>query len=385
MKLSTDRIRVSHQGTLPRPAKLQELFVAGESAEAEFQQQLPAAVAEAVKRQAQIGIDMVNDGEYSKRGGFNQYVVSRLNGLETREIEPRGPGSMRSVTGRDEKDFPGAFAAGVGTFRRAAGTNIVARIYCTGPIEYVGLEQTRQDIANLKAAVPGLDVEAYLPAIAPGTIEHWLWNEHYASDEDFLFAVADAMHEEYKAITDAGLILQIDNPDLPDGWQIYPEMSVAQYREYADLRVEALNRALRGIPEEQVRLHVCWGSGHGPHLNDIPLAEIIDLIMKVPAQCYSIEASNPRHEHEWRVFEKVKVPDGKMIMPGVVGHVSDIVEHPRLVADRLIRYAKLVGREKVAAGTDCGIGSRVGHGEIAWAKLEALVEGARLASQELWS
>ncbi|HLG69981.1 MAG TPA: cobalamin-independent methionine synthase II family protein [Chloroflexota bacterium] len=385
MKLSTDRIRVSHQGTLPRPAKLQELFVAGESAEAEFQQQLPAAVAEAVKRQAQIGIDMVNDGEYSKRGGFNQYVVSRLNGLETREIEPRGPGSMRSVTGRDEKDFPGAFAAGVGTFRRAAGTNIVARIYCTGPIEYVGLEQTRQDIANLKAAVPGLDVEAYLPAIAPGTIEHWLWNEHYASDEDFLFAVADAMHEEYKAITDAGLILQIDNPDLPDGWQIYPEMSVAQYREYADLRVEALNRALRGIPEEQVRLHVCWGSGHGPHLNDIPLAEIIDLIMKVPAQCYSIEASNPRHEHEWRVFEKVKVPDGKMIMPGVVGHVSDIVEHPRVVADRLIRYAKLIGREKVAAGTDCGIGSRVGHGEIAWAKLEALVEGARLASQELWS
>jgi 5-methyltetrahydropteroyltriglutamate--homocysteine methyltransferase len=384
MKLSTDRIRVSHQGTLPRPKALQDLFQAGSSAEADFKGQLPGAVAEAVKRQADIGIDMVNDGEFSKRGGFNQYVVSRLKGLETREIEPRGPGHGRSVTARDEKDFPGAFAAGVGTFRRTAGTNIVARIYCTGPLEYVGLEQTKEDIANLKAAVQGKDVEAYLPAIAPGTVEHWLWNEHYKSDEEFLFAVADAMHQEYKAITDAGLILQIDNPDLPDGWQIYPELSVADYRKYADLRVEALNRALKGIPEEQVRLHVCWGSGHGPHKNDIPLDDIIDIIMKVPAQAYSIEASNPRHEHEWRTFEKVKIPEGKILMPGVIGHVSDIVEHPRLIADRLVRYAKLVGREHVAAGTDCGIGSRVGHGEIAWAKLEAMVEGARIASKELW-
>jgi len=384
MKRSTDRILVSHQGTLPRPADLQELFNAGLSAEAEFTRRLPSAVAEAVKRQVDIGIDMVNDGEYSKRGGFNQYVVSRLSGLQTREIEPRGPGHGRSVTARDERDFPGAFAAGVGTFRRTAGTNIIARIYCTGPVEYVGLDQTRSDIANLKAAVQGHNIEAYLPAIAPGTVEHWLWNEHYPNDEAFLFAVADAMHQEYQAITDAGLILQIDNPDLPDGWQIYPELSVADYRKYAELRVEALNRALRGIPQEQVRLHVCWGSGHGPHKNDIPLDDIVDIIFKVPAQCYSIEASNPRHEHEWRVFEKAKLPQGTMLMPGVVGHVTDIVEHPQLIAERLIRYANLVGRENVQAGTDCGIGSRVGHGEIAWAKLEALVEGARLASQALW-
>jgi 5-methyltetrahydropteroyltriglutamate--homocysteine methyltransferase len=384
MKLSTDRIRVSHQGTLPRPKELQDLFEAGPSAEAEFKRRLPAAVAEVVDRQIRIGIDMVNDGEFSKRGGFNQYVVSRLTGLETREIEPRGPGHGRSVTARDEKDFPGAFAAGVGTFRRAAGTSIVARIYCTGPIEYVGLDQAKEDIANLKAAVQGKDVEAYLPAVAPGTIEHWLWNEHYKTDEEFLFAVADAMHQEYKAITDAGLILQIDNPDLPDGWQIYPDMSAAEYRAYAELRVEALNHALRGIPEEQVRLHVCWGSGHGPHKNDVPLDDIIDIILRVSAQAYSIEASNPRHEHEWRTFERVKLPEGKILMPGVVGHVSDIIEHPRLIADRLIRYARLVGKEHVAAGTDCGIGSRVGHAEIAWAKLEALVEGARIASQELW-
>ncbi|MFI5269630.1 MAG: epoxyalkane--coenzyme M transferase, partial [Chloroflexota bacterium] len=200
----------------------------------------------------------------------------------------------------------------------------------------------------------------------------------------FLFAIAEAMHEEFKAITDAGLILQIDDPDLPDGWQIYPEMTVGDYRNYAELRVEALNHALRGIPEEQVRLHVCWGSGHGPHTNDIPLKHIVDLIFKVHAQCYSIEASNPRHDHEWRVFETVKLPEGKMLMPGVVGHVTNLIEHPQLVADRLVRYAKLVGRENVQAGTDCGLGHRVGHGEIAWAKLEALAEGARLASQELW-
>ena len=220
--------------------------------------------------------------------------------------------------------------------------------------------------------------------IAPGTIEHWLWNEHYQSDEECLFAIAYAMHEEYTAITGAGILLQSDDPDLPDGWQMYPDMTVEAYRVYAERRVEALNHALRGIPPEMVRLHVCWGSGHGPHTNDIPLRDIVDLVLKVRAGCYSVEAANPRHEHEWEVWLDTRLPEGKTLMPGVVGHASDVVEHPQLVAQRLVRFADLVGRENVIAGTDCGLGSRVGHPEIAWAKLRALIDGAHLATKALW-
>jgi len=192
------------------------------------------------------------------------------------------------------------------------------------------------------------------------------------------------MREEYKAIVDAGFLLQIDDPDLPDGWQMYPEMSVAQYRKYATVRVDALNHALRGIPRERIRLHVCWGSFHGPHQQDIPLERIVDIIFRVRASSYSIEASNPCHEHEWRVFEDFKLPEGAVLIPGVVGHYSDFIEHPELVAERLVRYAKLVGRENVMGGTDCGLGPRVGHAKIAWAKLEALAAGARLATKRLW-
>jgi 5-methyltetrahydropteroyltriglutamate--homocysteine methyltransferase len=263
--------------------------------------------------------------------------------------------------------------------------NVNPTILCTGPLTYIGRDATESDIANLKAALEGLDVEAFLPAVAPGTIEHWLYNQHYNSDEELLFAIADAMHQEYKLITDSGLNLQIDDPDLADGWQMFPEMSVPEYRKYAELRVEALNHALRDIPEQQIRLHMCWGSGHGPHKNDIPLEHIADLILKVKAQAYSVEAANPRHDHEWRVWQSVRLAEGKSLMPGVVGHATDIIEHPRLVADRLVRYAGIVGRENVIAGTDCGVGSRVFNAEIAWAKLQALAEGARLASQELWS
>jgi 5-methyltetrahydropteroyltriglutamate--homocysteine methyltransferase len=223
-----------------------------------------------------------------------------------------------------------------------------------------------------------------LPAVAPGTVEHWLYNQHYKTDEDYLFALADALHDEYKAITDAGLSIQIDDPDLPDGWQMFPTMSVENYRKYASVRVEALNHALRDCPEDKIRLHVCWGSGLGPHKNDIDLRDIIDIILNVKAQVYSIEAANPRHQHEWRVWQEVRLPDGKSLMPGVVGHATDIVEHPRLIADRLIQYAGLVGKENVIAGTDCGVGSRVWNGEIAWAKFAAMAEGARFASQELW-
>jgi 5-methyltetrahydropteroyltriglutamate--homocysteine methyltransferase len=218
----------------------------------------------------------------------------------------------------------------------------------------------------------------------PGTIEHWLWNDHYKTDEEFLCAIAEVMREEYKLIVDSGLVLQLDDPDLPDGWQMYPAMSVADYRKYAQLRVEALNHALRDLPIDRVRFHTCWGSSHGPHRNDIPLRDIVDLIVSVHAECISIEASNPRHEHDWTVWESVRLPEGKSLMPGVVGHCTDLIEDPELVAFRLERYAKLVGRENVIAGTDCGLGQRVGHPEIAWAKLKASAEGAQIASKKLW-
>jgi 5-methyltetrahydropteroyltriglutamate--homocysteine methyltransferase len=380
MRRSTDRILVSHAGTLPRPENVARLFDGGP--DDEFKGVLPDAVKEVVRRQAELGIDVVNDGEFSKRGGFSGYVRNRLSGIQQHPAAAGQAPQAHDVTARDRRDFPGAFAAGVGPFRGAGTAN--QPFFCTGPLEYIGQANVQSDIANLKAACTDLDVEPYLPAIAPGTVEHWLWNEHYPDTETFLFAIADALHEEYQAITDAGILLQIDDPDLPDGWQMYPEMSVADYRPYAELRVAAINRALKGIPEDRVRLHICWGSGHGPHRNDIPLRDIVDIVLKVPAQCYSVEAANPRHEYEWHVWETAKLPDGKSLMPGVVGHATNVIEHPETVADRLVRYAQIVGRENVIAGTDCGIGTRVGHSEIAWAKLEAMVEGARIATKQLW-
>jgi 5-methyltetrahydropteroyltriglutamate--homocysteine methyltransferase len=388
MRRSEKRILVSHAGTLPRPDDLAELFQAGSARRAEFVERLPSAVKEVVRHQAEIGIDVVNDGELSKLN-FSHYARERLGGLE----QPSGGMSQvsrRNIVARDARDYPEFHARGGGRLLRAGtpvlqGGNVNPTVVCTTPLTYVGAETTAQDVASFKAALRGLDVEGFLPAIAPGTIEHWLFNEYYKNDEEFLFAIADAMHEEYRAIIDAGLNLQIDDPDLPDGWQMFPEMSIDDYRRYAALRVQALNHALRDIPEEQIRLHVCWGSGHGPHQNDIPLEHIVDIILSVKAQVYSVEAANPRHDHEWRVWREVKLPEGKSLMPGVVGHATDIVEHPRLVADRLVRYAEIVGRENVIAGTDCGVGSRVFNGEIAWGKFAAMVEGARIASQELWN
>jgi 5-methyltetrahydropteroyltriglutamate--homocysteine methyltransferase len=282
------------------------------------------------------------------------------------------------IYGRDAAEFPEYFA-GRGNL---AGREAV----CIGPLTYVGQDAMRTDIANFRAALAGVEAtEAFLPAVAPGTIEHWLRNERYASDEAYLAAIADAMKVEYEAIVAAGFLLQIDDPDLADAWQIHPRMSVAEYRKFAALRIEALNHALSDIAPERVRFHVCWGSYHGPHKYDLLLREFVDLILAVRAQGYSIEASNPRHEHEWRVWEDVRLPEGKILIPGVVGHASDFVEHPELVAERLIKYARLVGRERVIAGTDCGLGPRVGHPKIAWAKFEALVEGARLATRSLWA
>ena len=374
MRRSTNRILVSHAGTTPRPAD---------------QSDLPRAVKDVVQKQVDAGIDIVNDGELSK-SNFTNYVRDRLGGIAPADSKDSQL-PPRNINARDLREFPEFFATGGGGFgrNRPGAAPIAGRpvpMIVDGAITYVGAATVQTDIANLKNALAELnaDVEAFLPAVAPGTVEHWLYNQYYQTDEEFLFALADALHHEYKAITDAGLNLQIDDPDLPDGWQMFPEMSVAQYRTYAELRVEAINRALRDIPTQQVRLHVCWGSGLGPHKNDIDLRDIVDIILRVNAQVYSIEAANPRHQHEWRVWQDVRLPDGKSFMPGVISHATDIVEHPRLVADRLVQYARLVGKENVIAGTDCGVGSRVWNGEIAWAKFAAMAEGARIASAELW-
>jgi 5-methyltetrahydropteroyltriglutamate--homocysteine methyltransferase len=381
MHYSTDRILTTHAGSLPRPPDLRDMVVA-KANDAPYDPialdaRLRSAVAEVVRRQAECGIDCVNDGELSKTN-FTDYVRWRIAGYEAR---PTSNSRRLSITARDERKFAGYFAAN--PRNRPGGPATVP--VCVSDLRYVGQADVARDLANFKAALAGANVAGgFLPANTPGTIEHWMLNEHYKSDEEFVFAIADTMHEEYKAIVDAGFLLQIDDPDLPDGWNCLPDITLPEYRQYAAMRVDALNHALRGIPPEKVRLHVCWGSHHGPHHDDIPLKDIIDLIFRVNAGSFSIEASNPCHEHEWRVFEDVKLPEGATLIPGVVGHCSDFIEHPDLVAERLVRYANLVGRENVLAGTDCGLGTRVGHASICWAKFEAMAEGARRATKTLW-
>jgi len=383
MKRSTNRILVSHVGSLARPSDLMEMLVArneGKPFDAEaLARRTREAVADVVEKQIECGIDIVNDGELGK-SNFSRYTKERLGGFIER---PAGADfKPTSIFGRDMVEFTEYFNRGG---RTSIGHH--ARIfYCVEPLTYIGQEEVKADIANLKSALQGKQIEeGFLPAVAPGTIEHWMKNEYYKTQEEYLFAIAAAMAEEYRAIVDAGFVLQIDDPDLADAWQMHPRMTTVEYRKYQELRIEALNHGLKGLPEDRIRFHMCWGSYHGPHKYDIPLNEIVDLVLKVRAGCYSIEASNPCHEHEWRVWEGVKLPDDKLLMPGVIGHYSDFIEHPRAIADRLIRYAKIVGRENIIAGSDCGIGSRVGHPQVGWAKFQAMAEGARIASRELWA
>jgi len=382
MKFSTERILTTHAGALPQPPDLKQMHGARETgtplnAEA-FRQRVRAAVAEVVRKQLDCGLDVINDGEVGK-SNFSRYARDRLSGFTERTAKPGEQTS--TIFARDLVEFSEYFKNR--TYHR--GDN-VRRVFCNAPLEYVGQESLKSEIEDFKAALAGQRYEeAFLPAIAPGTIEHWMKNDYYPNDEAYLMAIADAMHDEYKAIVDAGFLLQIDDPDLPDGWQFMSNMTVPEYRRYAELRIDALNHGLRDIPADRVRFHTCWGSYHGPHKYDIPLRDIIDLILKVKANTISIEAANPRHEHEWRVWEEVKLPAGKVLVPGVVGHATDIVEHPQAIADRLVRYARVVGRENVMAGTDCGLGPRVGDPQIVWAKFEAMAEGARLATKELWN
>jgi 5-methyltetrahydropteroyltriglutamate--homocysteine methyltransferase len=384
LKHSTDRILTTHAGSLPRPPEVAEIV--GEKAQGkpvnaqDLTSRLRRGVGEVVDQQRESGVDILNDGELSKTN-FVNYATERIGGIELRDAPADQPPPHAGISGRDRQEFAGYFETHMG-FSGPPGRR---RYHCAGPLTYIGQAQIQSDIQAFKAALADRPAtEAFLPAVAPGTIEHFLANAYYPSTEAFLTAIADAMHEEYKAIADAGFILQIDDPDLPDAWQMFPDFSVADYRKYAALRLEALNHALRDIPEEQIRLHVCWGSYHGPHKYDVPLQDIVDLVLSVKAQAYSVEAGNPRHAHEWKVWEDTKLPEGKILIPGVVGHSSDFIEHPELVAERLVRFANLVGKENVIAGTDCGLGNRVGHPSIVWAKLQALSEGAELASQELW-
>jgi 5-methyltetrahydropteroyltriglutamate--homocysteine methyltransferase len=377
-----DRILTTHAGSLPRSEELTAMVFARANGEpydaATLERKLRDEVAAIVRRQVAAGIDVVNDGELGKTN-FQNYVRERIAGFEARPPRP-GEAPPHNNSARDAVRFGEYFAQRQGGFgwqrRRQRNPG-----YCTEPLRYIGQSALATDLANLNAAVAGQPIAgAFVNANTPGTIEHWLVNQYYPSQEAFLYAIADVMREEYTAIVDAGFIVHLDDPDLPDAWQMHPEMTVDDYRAHAQLRVDVLNHALRGIPKDKVTLHVCWGSFHGPHQNDIPLESIVDIIFNVNAGRVSIEASNPMHEHEWTVFERFRLPDGVTIIPGVVGHATDFIEHPQLVAQRLGRYAKLVGRERVMAGTDCGLGPRVGHPEICWAKLESLAAGARLAS-----
>ena len=386
MKRSTDRILTSHAGGLHRPDDLREMIAShpdGQPFDAATDRRVREAVAEVVRLQAENGLDVVNDGELPKRS-WSAYVRGRLAGTDQHPPSP-GEVSPGGITAREQRVFPEYFAGQRMGGGGGGGAAAQRYAYCVGPLQYIGWEDTKRDIEYMQAALQGANVEeAFLSAISPGSVEHYLRNEHYKTQEEFLHAICDAMHEEYKLIADAGFILQLDDPGLPDGFGIHADMSVAEYRNFAEARVEATNYALRDIPEDRVRLHICWGSVHHPHTTDIPLADIIDILYKLNIQCYSIEQANPMHEHEWEVFAEHKLPEGKIIMPGVLGHAArEFVEHPELVAQRLIRYANLVGRENVIGGTDCGL-SRAAHESIQWAKFRAGAAGARIATKKLW-
>jgi 5-methyltetrahydropteroyltriglutamate--homocysteine methyltransferase len=386
MDHSTKRILTTHAGRLDGPPEYRQMMMDMMSGhKVDLEGARPAirnAIVDVLRKQAEAGIDIISDGELGKIGfgGLNYYGL-RLSGLTKRKLKPGEPAYMTLETGERQEfaDFYKQLPF------LAAGTE---RAICSGPIQYIGQEEVRKDLELFRRALAESGVkpeETFMCVLAPGWLEHFFLNEHYPTDEEYIFALADAMRHEYKAIVDAGFILQIDDPALPDTYDmIVPNPSIEDYRKFAAVRVDALNQALRGLPEDRVRYHICWGSWHGPHTHDLPLRHVVDLMLRITAGAYSLEAANARHEHEWKIWQDVKLPEGKILIPGVVTHHTNVVEHPELVADRIIRYANLVGRENVIAGTDCGMGFRV-HPQIAWAKLKVLAEGARLASEQLWS
>ncbi|MGP0094791.1 MAG: cobalamin-independent methionine synthase II family protein [Xanthobacteraceae bacterium] len=395
MALNTDRIRTTHVGSLVRPPALIEYLRKIQDNEPyderAYEACLTDSVVEAVRLQADAGIDIVSDGEYGKSVNWAFYVHRRLKGLERRPLTPEEAKDPMSIVlgGRDREAFPEFYAEYDGRMLRNSSAPV--RPVVTGPLSYCGQAELQHDIKNLKAGLAKVKVEgAFLPVVAPASALPNAKLEHYRDEESFLFALADALRDEYRAIIDAGLDVQVDDAFLPYVYEkLVPPMTLAQYRQWAELRIAALNHALKGLPAEKTRYHICWGSWNGPHMFDVPLKDIVDLVLKVNVGAYSFEAANPRHEHEWKVWKDVKLPADKVLIPGLVAHSTNVVEHPELVAERLLRFAKIVGRERVMAGTDCGfsqspLAGRV-HRTIMWAKLKSLAEGARIASTQLWN
>ena len=371
MKRSLDRILTTHAGSLPRPPDVLALATGQALDPVASAACVRRAVADAVRRQAECGLDVVTDGEMSKPS-FITYVTERLSGFEP----SREPGAVPWAGSREATAFPEFYEPTLRQSPNAAAPRFVCKV--------------QADIDNLTAALADLRVEeAFIPAIAPSNVEGRQRNAHYKTDEEYLFAIAEAMHEEYRAIVDAGFLLQIDDPRLVTYYILNPRASVAECRAWAAVRVEALNHALRGIPRDRVRFHTCYSINMGPRVHDMELKDVVDIILSVRAGAYSFEAANPRHEHEWRVWEGVTLPDGALLIPGVITQSTVLVEHPELVAERIVRFAKVVGRENVVAGADCGFASFAGsteiHPSVVWAKLAALTAGAMIASQQLWS
>ncbi len=383
MRRSTDRILTTHVGRLDGPPEMRsmvEAFRTGGTVDAAaLAALLPSATAFVLRKQLEAGIDIVSNGEVNAIGYGLAHYGKRLSGLSARKVERSDPAWMALHTGERIE-----FAEFYKEFSWVLPSE---RVIVTGPLAFIGAGEVQREIDAFKTALTQAgksSSDAFMCVLAPGWLEHFFHNEYYPSDEAYLFALADAIRHEYKAVIDAGFILQLDDPALPDTYDmIVPAPPIDEYRKFAEVRVNALNHALDGLPEDQIRYHVCWGSWHGPHTHDLPLSHIVDLMLKVKAGAYSIEAANPRHEHEWKIWKTTKLPDGKILIPGVVSHATNVVEHPELVADRIVRFANLVGRENVIAGTDCGLGFRV-HQQIAWAKLKTLSEGSALASEQLY-
>ena len=386
MKRSTDRILTTHVGSLIRPPALREFLAAKEAGkpfdEAAYAKCLKQCVAEVVRKQADIGLDVVSDGEFGKAISWAQYALFRLGGFERRPFAGGNP----FTRGVDRTRFADFYAE----LDARDKVETVMDSVAVAPITYAGAAELKQDIDNFKDALRAVDVaEAFLPVAAPPSVIPDRKNEYYKSDDDLQQAIAEAMRVEYKTIVDAGLLVQLDDARAAVSYdRMVPPKTLEEYRAWLARQVETINHAIKGLPREKIRYHVCWGSWPGPHSSDVPFKDIADLVLQVRAGGYSIELANPRHEHEWRLWEHLKLPADTVLIPGVISHATNIVEHPELVAERIVRLARLVGRENVIASTDCGFAqvtyfARV-HPQIVWAKLEALVEGARLASKELW-
>ena len=393
--MATDRILATHVGSLVRPPELVEhlkKIEAGEAYdEAAYEACLTKSIDTVVRQQAEAGIDIVSDGEFSKGKNWAFYIHDRLGGIQRRPLTPEEAKDPMATPGggQDQKAFPEFYAE----YNKASGlgARLSFRIEVKDKLKYTGQAQVQRDIANLKAAVGKAKVVGgFLPVVAPASaLPGAKFDAVYKNEQDFLMGLAEALRDEYKAIVDAGLMLQIDDAFLPYMYEkMVPPMTLADYRKWAELRIDAINHALEGIPPEKARYHICWGSWNGPHMFDVPMKDIVDLVLKVKVGAYLFEAANPRHEHEWRVWEKVKPAAGKILIPGVISHATNVVEHPELVAERIVRLAKLVGRENVMGGTDCGFAqspfaARV-HPSIMWAKLRSLSEGCKIATDELW-